>query len=362
MESIEKEIAALPAEVHELARRLAAASPEVDLSGHWPQNQMKWCGEAGVYRWFIPEAHGGYGWSEDKLLAGYLLLSQSCLTTTFILTQWVAACRRLVGSENAELKERLLPGLADGSRFATVGISHLTTSRQHLSKPVLVASPGNNGSFRLNGFTPWVTSAPNSDLYVIGAAVEDSDQQLICAVPSSRLGLQPGVGAALVALTGSCTDRIDFEQVEVQADEVVAGPIENVMQTNSGGGAGGLQTSTLAVGLSLAAVTFIAQQAENREYLQPIADKMGKDVQTLQQTLVDLTEGRRSAMTAAELRQHSNSLVLRATQAALSAAKGAGFLATHPTGRWAREALFFLVWSCPQPVVDANLCELAQIN
>ena len=31
-------------------------------------------------------------------------------------------------------------------------------------------------------------------------------------------------------------------------------------------------------------------------------------------------------------------------------------------GRWCREALFFLVWSCPRSVVDANLCELAGIQ
>jgi hypothetical protein len=59
------------------------------------------------------------------------------------------------------------------------------------------------------------------------------------------------------------------------------------------------------------------------------------------------------------LRQRANSLVLRATQAALTAAKGSGYVAGHPAGRWCREALFFLVWSCPQGVMHANLCELA---
>jgi hypothetical protein len=54
--------------------------------------------------------------------------------------------------------------------------------------------------------------------------------------------------------------------------------------------------------------------------------------------------------------------VLRATQAALAAAKGAGYIAHHPAGRWCREALFFLVWSCPQSVLAANLCELAGIE
>ena len=62
-----------------------------------------------------------------------------------------------------------------------------------------------------------------------------------------------------------------------------------------------------------------------------------------------------------ELRGRANNLVLRSTQAALAAAKGAGFVSGHPAGRWCREALFFLVWSCPQPVVAAHLCELAGI-
>ena len=62
------------------------------------------------------------------------------------------------------------------------------------------------------------------------------------------------------------------------------------------------------------------------------------------------------------IRQRANSLVLRATQAALSAAKGSGYVVGHPAGRWCREALFFLVWSCPQPVAAANLCELAGID
>jgi alkylation response protein AidB-like acyl-CoA dehydrogenase len=75
-----------------------------------------------------------------------------------------------------------------------------------------------------------------------------------------------------------------------------------------------------------------------------------------------VSEGPRESITTGnELRQRANSLALRASQAALAAAKGAGYVAGHPAGRWCREALFFLVWSCPQPVLQANLCELAGI-
>ncbi|MFP6763945.1 MAG: hypothetical protein VB858_10010 [Planctomycetaceae bacterium] len=64
-------------------------------------------------------------------------------------------------------------------------------------------------------------------------------------------------------------------------------------------------------------------------------------------------------LAAETLRRKSNSLALRSTQAALAASKGAGFVSGHPAARMASEAMFFLVWSCPQPVVLANIRELA---
>ncbi len=321
---------------------------------------MQWCAELGLFRWFIPEAYGGWGWSETQILEGYLAISQSCLTTAFVITQWHAACRRIVASENQPLKDRLLPDMASGEKFATVGISHLTTSRQHVARPVLTAELLEDGGMLLDGYSPWVTAAPAADVIVIGASLSDGRQALV-ALPAERSGVQPGPGQSLMALTASRTDQVKLQQVRVAADEILAGPVKDLMSHHAGGGAGGLQTSTLAVGLTMAAVDFIRQQAELRSELQQIAQKLDGDTQQLRRALVDLTTGGQS-ITAGELRQRANSLALRATQAALSAAKGAGYLSGHPAGRMAREAMFFLVWSCPQPVVTANLCELAQLH
>lgn len=244
--------------------------------------------------------------------------------------------------------------------MVTVGISHLTTSRQHVGRPVLAADVQADGSLILNGYSPWVTAAPAADILVVGATLQDG-RQVLCALPSTRLGVKAGLGQPLVALTASCTDEVLLDGVHIKPAEILAGPIENVMSSGTGGGTGGLQTSTLAIGLSQAAVDFLAAQAEHRPELVPVTDKLRSDCENLHQALIDLTDGG-AAMSAGELRQRANSLALRSTQAALSAAKGAGFVASHVTGRMAREALFFLVWSCPQPVVAANLCELAQLG
>ncbi len=69
--------------------------------------------------------------------------------------------------------------------------------------------------------------------------------------------------------------------------------------------------------------------------------------------------GAEDAPNSAEIRTRANALVLRLTQAYLTARKGSGFLRSDPAQRWARQALFFLVWSCPRPVADAAIRDLA---
>ena len=117
-----------------LCARLAEMAIDLDRTRAWPAEQLRLCGEYGVYRVVSRSAWGGQGWNEEQIVRGYLALSAACLTTTFILTQRTGACRRIAGCENEALKERLLPGLASGELFATVGISHLTTSRRHLAQ------------------------------------------------------------------------------------------------------------------------------------------------------------------------------------------------------------------------------------
>lgn len=353
---------ALPDEVQKLCTTLSETT-----SGHahveapaWPAAKIKALASAEVFRWFLPKHFGGTEWNDEQILSGYLALSQACLTTTFVLTQWNAAAKRILGSENEPLKARLLPAMASGEQFATVGISHLTTSRQHVAKPVLKAEAQADG-FLLNGLSPWVTAAAYADWLVVGATLEDATQVLL-AVDAKTSGVQPHLGVPLAALSGSCTDRVEFKNTFVPQDQVIAGPIPNVLSAGTGGGAGGLQTSTLAIGLSLGAVEFLEKQATLRSDLASVATKLRDDVDQLVEALFQLAAGEEAGCTSSDLRQRANSFVLRATQAALTAAKGAGFMATHPTGRWATEALFFLVWSCPQPVANANLCELAHIE
>ena len=121
-----------------------------------------------------------------------------------------------------------------------------------------------------------------------------------------------------------------------------------------------MQTSTLAVGLATAAIDYLEREAEQPP--RSCSDRTRRAAAELDRVARPIClafAAGEPVCTNENLRQRANSLVLRATQAALAAAKGTGYVVGHPAGRWCREALFFLVWSCPQPVLHANLCELA---
>lgn len=347
----------------ELCQRLAAGAASVDSSGAWPSEQLRLCGEYGVFEWFVGRDWGGQAWVQSDIVRGYLELSGACLTTTFVITQRTGACRRIETSDNQRLKEKLLPGLVTGESFATVGISHLTTSRRHLAKPVLRAQRV-EGGWLLDGFSPWVTGADHAEHVVVGATVmagdEATDQQLLVCVPTTLHGASAPPPLELVGLTASHTGQFHLDKVFLADEWVVLGPAENVMTLGSGGNTGGYQTSTLALGLAKAAIGLVEKESEKRPELKPALTALTDAYEPLQADLFAAVDGEAPCSTE-ELRTRANSIALRAAQASLVAAKGAGYVTGHPAGRWCREALFFLVWSCPQPVLEANLCELAGI-
>ncbi len=229
------------------------------------------CAEYGVYEWFLDPRWRGQGWDEEQIVRGYLALSAACLTTTFIITQRTGACRRIAGCDNEQLKQRLLPGLASGELFATVGISHLTTSRRHLAKPVLTAE-AITGGFRLDGMSPWVTGGAAADVLVLAATEtqngQPTDRQLLIAVPRNAPGLTVPDPLPLIGVSASSTGPVQLDGVEVTDDWLIAGPLPNVMASGIGASTGGHETSTLAIGLAGAAIDFLSAEVTRRADLQ----------------------------------------------------------------------------------------------
>jgi alkylation response protein AidB-like acyl-CoA dehydrogenase len=333
---------------------LEALGNAADQEPAWPAASWSLLRNQGGLQWCIPREYTGQGLEGFALLANYESLASQCLTTAFILSQRDGACRRIRDLGSELLRQELLPGLARGELFATVGISHLTTSRQHLTPALQARRDGKH--WILDGFMPWVTGAEKADFLVTGATLSDAGQILL-VLPRRTQGVSVGKPLELMALAGSLTAQVYCEKVAVEDRWLLAGPTPGIMGSAKGG-TGGLETSTLALGLVLAATKYLEAEASQRPELGPVATRMEQARGALLKKLRKMADSGKT-QAAPLLRGRANALVLRATQAALIASKGSGFLRDHPAQRWARQALFFLVWSCPRPTVEATLAYLS---
>lgn len=333
-----------------LTGELAARADVADRDGPWAAGSIRLLAEHGILAAFIPIEHGGTGASEPRLLATLADIATSCLTTALAVSQWAAAVR-VIASGPVSVGEALLPALARGTAFTTIGISQITTSRQHLGRPVLVATRDAEG-WRLDGLCPWVTGADSSDTIVTGAQTADGEQ-IFFVVSTSAEGVSIEPPLHMLALSGSRTSAVRLNRV--RPSHVIEPAAQKAART------GGLATTALALGSARAGVAIVQQEASRRADLGPVAAALEHELADLFVRLERAATDGIDVPDRDRLRGDATSFVLRAAQATVTSSKGAGFVRGHPAERIARESFFFLVWSCPQSVSSALLCEWAGI-
>ncbi len=352
-----------PVQFQQLLNQLTSTTAPESVTD-WPTAQFDAIQAAGGWQWNIGTNFGGNGLTSAQMLQVYRQLASASLVTTFILTQRNAACQRIELAPDSELKTKLLNQLSQGKIFATVGISHLTTSRQHLKTPPVVVTPSACArGYLLNGQVPWATGAARADVLVTGGTLADQTQ-ILTAIPTRREGVTVSKPVTMLALNASQTGAVQLTDVFVAHDEVLHGPAEKVMSQGAGGGAGSLGTSALAIGAAQGTLRQFAAEIDKRPELASFHQPLQQEADSLAAELQLASNGQHpaEAQAAETLRRRANSLVTRSAQVWLAATKGAGFVAGHPAERAVRESMFFMVWSCPQPVLDANLRELSCSN
>jgi butyryl-CoA dehydrogenase len=313
--------------------RLAAADGPADEAETWPAALWSILTDSGAMRWSLPVEIGGDPCTRPALIERYARAAEGSLTAAFILTQRDSAVRRLRAASDRIEARRWLGEIAAGRAFTTVGISQLSTSRRAGAQALKAVAP-TAGVYHLKGMMPWVTA-------------------------TDRAGLTVRPSFPLAALQASCTAEVACDDVPVSEADVLAGPALDILTTPGQAGPGGLETSALALGQARAALAALQVEAPARDELAEPAEALAEAWQGLWADLIASARGEPDAVPPAQIRGRANALVLRITQAYLTARKGSGFLLTDSAQRWARQALFFLVWSCPGPVAQAAIRDLA---
>jgi alkylation response protein AidB-like acyl-CoA dehydrogenase len=330
----------------DLATQLKASAHAHDLSGKWPETDLIALEPLGARRWAVPKSFGGDDLDPLALHRRYEAIAAASLATALILTQRDSAIGILAMSENDSLRRELLPRLISNESFTTVGIAQLTTSRQG-GAPVLRATPSAIG-YELDGFIPWSTGACESEFIVAGAATEDG-QQILFALPMDSSGVECGGPMPLVALRATRTSEIRCRDFLLEKRLLLRGPMQNVL---AGRRILPLGQAFLALGHCRGILDLIATHDSDRA--RALHGRLEAQLNPLRQQVLESSASDSTDANPA-LRGACADLAVRAANSAVALFKGSALLADHPAQRLAREAMFLLVWSCPDPVIDCTV-------
>jgi alkylation response protein AidB-like acyl-CoA dehydrogenase len=322
--------------------------PKFDQSGQWPQEELEILARAGAMRWAVPREFAGLELSALDQHLAYESLARSSLAVALVLSQRDAAVG-LIDAAQAEIRRELLPRLASNEIFSTVGIAQLTTS--HQSGPPALRAVRTDG-YLLDGLIPWCTGAAKARWIVVGAHTEDG-RQILVLLPIDAPGVRIDDRMPLVALSATWTTSVRCEAVSIDERLVLRGPAEKVIVRPNHLPLG---QAFLAMGFCRGVLDLIAEHwsaAGERAF-----KRLDAELLAIRQEVIRLSAPGWEAdanAAAALIRGQCNDLALRTAHTAVTLYKGTALLATHPAQRFAREALFLLVWSCPNPVIDCTI-------
>jgi acyl-CoA dehydrogenase len=239
---------------------------------------------AGFYTLCVPEALGGGGLGHLAYFVAWEALFHRCGPRNWLmlyaLAHWAFGPSRLLAQLTDEARARFLPGLIDGTRSMSFGLSEPNAGSDASMLKTRAVRDGDG--YRITGRKIWTTNAPVADYCVVFAVTD----------PARAAAKKGGISAFLVptAAPGFVVERvirlfghIGGDEAEIALDDVYVEPWQLVGELHQGFAAalygvslGRIYNSARAVGYGRWALELALDYAKTREaFGSPIAEYQG---------------------------------------------------------------------------------------
>ncbi|XXX82358.1 acyl-CoA dehydrogenase family protein [Sorangium sp. So ce134] len=341
--------AADPAALLERARRLAAlvlapAANATDQAETVPRGHLRALADAGLLGIATPARYGGLGAPAPVAREVLEILAGACGVTAFVQMQHAtAACALIARGDNEALKERVLPRLASGERFCTVGFSHVRRPG-----PPMVRVEPDGDHVRLHGTVPWLTGHGLADDAVIAGTLPDGRLMYVLTPLAAGDAIEPSPPLRLSAMNASATVSLTLRDLRVDPEQVIATATRE--QQAARDVVGLLTPSALSLGVAGAAAALLADLAERRgdAHLAGAARALEHerdDARAEVNAWADRPEAEGFAEHAVRARAWCVELGVRAAHAAVAATGGSANRLDHAAQRLFREAMLYSLTS-----------------
>jgi hypothetical protein len=323
---------------------------DIDVKGAYPEAFLRGLGADGLFAAHVPAAMGGTGLGLDALIRGMEEVSKVCGSTGFMAWCQSALAWYLVNTDNAALRERLLPGVMRGEILGGTGLSNLMKNCAEIEELRLKAKRV-DGGYVVNGVLPWVSNLGADHWFGVGIAVEGLGTML-AAVHGGQQGLNMVQNAHFVALEGTRTFACQFRNVFVPDAEVLAHPAEFAAFVKRIKPGFVTMQCGIALGIIDDCVAIMRESDETHahvnRYLDDQADGLAAELDGARTAIYDLasrisTQAPVTVKEVLSLRAAGSELSLRASNAAMLHSGAKGYLIRNPAQRRVREAIFVAI-------------------
>ncbi|PTX60812.1 alkylation response protein AidB-like acyl-CoA dehydrogenase [Melghirimyces profundicolus] len=222
-----------PEEINEEQKMIAKTTEDFIKDNVWPVleeienhnfdhtvNLLKQAGELGLLGADVPEAYGGLGL--DKVSSS-LITEKMSLGRSFALSHGAhvgIGTLPIVFFGTREQKEKYLPGLATGEKFAAYALTEPGSGSDALGAKTVAKLSDDGKHYILTGEKQWITNSAFADVFVVYAKV-DGEKFTAFIVEREFPGVSTGPEEKKMGIKGSSTRTLILDEAKV--------PVENVL-------------------------------------------------------------------------------------------------------------------------------------
>ncbi|MBY3555094.1 acyl-CoA dehydrogenase family protein [Modestobacter lapidis] len=212
--------------VREIAEReVAPFAAEVDADSRFPAEAQKALTAAGFHATHIPEAYGGEG--ADAIATCIVIEEVARVDASASLIPAVNKLGSIpiILSGSEDLKQRVLPSIADGRSMISYGLSEREAGSDAAAMRTRARADGD--VWVLDGTKAWITNAGISDWYTVMAVTDPAKgARGISAFVVHRddPGFAVGPKERKMGIKGSPTCELYFTDCTIPADRIIGEP------------------------------------------------------------------------------------------------------------------------------------------
>ena len=333
---------------------------ELDEKHEFPRDILNAIAQADLLGLIIPEAYGGFGASYFDVILAIEEFGRGCIGVGTAFAASGLGAYPIILSGSGELKQKYLPDIASGTKFAAFGLTEANAGSDASGIQTTAVLDGDE--WVLNGTKQWITNGGEAQIYTVVAmtdrhkgargasmfVVEEGDPGFSCGPKEVKMGIR-----------ASSTTELIFKDCRIPQDRLIGrrgtGFI-TVMKTLDLSRPG---IAALGVGLAQGALDMAVTYAKQRE-------QFGKPIigfQAVQHMLADMAtqlEAARSlTYTAAKhidahpkdmskassmCKVFATDMAMKVTTDAVQVMGGYGYMCEYPAEKMMRDAKILQIY------------------